>query len=150
MHLIYEERLGGCDSVYRMSALRATGVDWQAYDLETKTEYLFRRLKERVGDQALTSILEHLYNLIILEKEPPSNIVKRLLSKRGRKSKVRKYFNAKSLRDALELLQEDFKQNRISKRTYYRAKRLLTIGSWDNTGNEPSSLKRFDTSVAPA
>lgn len=94
--------------------------------METRLQYLFRRLRERIGDQALTLIIEQLYNLIILEKDPPSSLVKKLSSKRGRRSKVKSYLNTKSLHEALTLLEEDFKEGRISRRTYYRGKKLVT------------------------
>lgn len=88
-------------------------------------EYLFRRLRERLGDQALTSIMEQLYDFIIVEKEPSLRIMKRLNNKRGRKSKVGKYLTAKSLQEALKLLEEDFKHGKISRRTYFYAKKAL-------------------------
>ena len=94
--------------------------------METKLQYLFRRLRERIGDHALTPIMEQLYNLIILEKDPPSRITKRLSSKRGRRSKIERYLHTKSLQEAQRLLEEDLKEGRISRRTYYRAKKLLT------------------------
>jgi len=78
-----------------------------------------------MGEQALTSILEQLYTLIIIEKRPPQKILKKLCSKPGRRSVLRKYLEAENLQKALNLLEEDLKAGRISRRTYYRAKKLL-------------------------
>ena len=94
--------------------------------MQPKLDYLLQRLKERMGEQALNEIIEHLYNLTIIEKQPPSTLLAKLKSPRGRRSKVKPYLNNKNLQDALKLLEEDFKEGRISRRTYYRAKKLLT------------------------
>ena len=64
---------------------------------ESKLEYLFRRLRGRLGDNTLTEIVERLYDLIILEKEKPSAILKRLSYRLGRRSKVRKYLEVENL-----------------------------------------------------
>jgi hypothetical protein len=87
---------------------------------------LFRRLKERIGERAFAPIMERLYNLIVIEKEAPSKILKRLSSKVGRRSKVRKYLlEAENSPQALRLLNRDLKMGKMSRRTYYRAKKLL-------------------------
>lgn len=94
--------------------------------MQPKLEYLLQRLKEKMGEQALNEIIEHLYNLTIIEKQPPFKIIAKLKSSRGRRSKVKPYLNNRNPQDALKLLQEDLNQKRISRRTYYRAKKLLT------------------------
>jgi hypothetical protein len=104
------------------------------WHLQPKSEYLFKRLKEKLGEEALATILEKLYDLTIIKKEPPPKITKRLNTKAGRRSKVRKYLNTKNLQQASNLL-EDPKEERISRRTYYRAKKLLTNSFQDNTDN---------------
>lgn len=88
---------------------------------ESKLEYLFRRLRERLGDNTLTEIVERLYDLIILEKEKPSAILRRLSYRLGRRSKVRKYLEVENLLEAQKLLEEDLVKGMISRRTYYRA-----------------------------
>jgi len=91
---------------------------------ESKLEYLFRRLRERLGDNTLTEIVGRLYDLIILEKEKPSAILKRLSYRLGRRSRVRKYLEVENLLEAQKLLEEDLVKGLISRRTY-RARRLL-------------------------
>ncbi|MEM3433195.1 MAG: hypothetical protein QXG08_06020 [Candidatus Methanomethyliaceae archaeon] len=62
--------------------------------LEPKLEYLFKRLRDRMGEQALTSIIEQLYNFTIIEKQSPSKLITRLKSRRGRR-KIERYLNIK-------------------------------------------------------
>ncbi|MEM3890781.1 MAG: hypothetical protein QW282_01305 [Nitrososphaerales archaeon] len=62
--------------------------------MEPKLEYLFKRLRDRMGEQALTSIIEQLYNFTIIEKQSPSKLITRLKSRRGRR-KIERYLNIK-------------------------------------------------------
>ncbi|MGQ9719432.1 MAG: hypothetical protein ACUVWK_06325 [Nitrososphaerales archaeon] len=93
--------------------------------MERKLEYMFRRLLERLGDRAFTMILERIYNLVIMEREPALSIVQKLDSKPGRKSKVKKYLELGNTALTLSLLEDDFRKGLISRRTYFSAKRKI-------------------------
>ncbi|MGB9660216.1 MAG: hypothetical protein ACPLY9_06880 [Nitrososphaerales archaeon] len=93
--------------------------------MERKLEYMFRRLLERLGEKAFTMILERIYNLIIIEREPALNIVQKLDSKPGRKSKIQKYLELKGTTLASSVLEDDFRNGLISRRTYFYAKKRL-------------------------
>ncbi|NWG09289.1 MAG: hypothetical protein HXX80_03095 [Nitrososphaerales archaeon] len=93
--------------------------------MERKLEYMFRRLLERLGDRAFTMILERIYNLVIMEREPALNIVQKLDSRPGRKSKVKKYLELGDTALTLSLLKDDFRNGLISRRTYFSAKRKI-------------------------
>jgi hypothetical protein len=86
---------------------------------------MFRRLLERLGDRAFTMILERIYNLVIMEREPALNIIKKLESKPGRKSKIGKYLELGNNALTLSLLEDDFRNGLISRRTYFYAKRKI-------------------------
>jgi hypothetical protein len=90
--------------------------------LQTRLEYLLQRLKERMGERALTEVIEQLYNLAIIEKEPPSSLILRLKNRRGRRSKIEKYLKHP---EGLNTLEEDLRQGRISRATYFRAKKKM-------------------------
>ncbi|MCP8320962.1 MAG: hypothetical protein H3Z52_08485 [archaeon] len=93
--------------------------------MERKLEYFFRRLLERLGDKAFTMILEKIFDLVVIERKPALNIVQKLDSRPGRKSKVKKYIELGGTILALNLLEDDFRHGLISRRTYFYAKKEL-------------------------
>gem|GEM_PF-2566001 len=93
--------------------------------MERKLEYMFRRLLERLGEKAFTVILERIYDLVILEREPALNIIQKLDSKPGRKSKIQKYLELGGTALAASILEDDFRNGLISRRTYFYAKKRL-------------------------
>lgn len=86
---------------------------------------MFRRLLDRLGEKAFTAILERIYNLIIIKREPALNVIQKLESKPGRKSKIQKYLELRETALATILLEDDFRNGLISRRTYFYAKKKL-------------------------
>ncbi|MEM3383213.1 MAG: hypothetical protein QXL52_00930 [Nitrososphaerales archaeon] len=93
--------------------------------MERKLEYMFRRLLEKLGEKAFTAILERVYNLAVIEREPVLNIIQKLDAKIGRKSKIQKYLELRGTTLAISLLEDDFRNGLISRRTYFYAKKKL-------------------------
>lgn len=68
--------------------------------LGVKAEIPIQEAEERLGEQALTIILEQLHNLAILKKETPLGIMKRLKrpSKRGGRARSRSISTQKAFK----------------------------------------------------